>query len=301
MTSEEHSPFYSKEGSGERSSSAECEAGPHQGALRRSEEGAHQGELHRVALLLSYDGGPYAGWQVQPKARTVQGVLEEALSRPLRKETSIIGASRTDAGVHALGQVAHFNVTEEVELSKLHRSLNGLLPPSIRCRALAHVAPRFHSQLSARGKLYTYRLQLGPVRDPLRRSVTAHWPYACDLDLLRAGGALFVGTHDFAAFANANLEGQAARGSVRTIWRLAVEQVDDELRIHVEGNGFLYKMVRNLVGALLEVAQGRAETTLLKQALRSKDRSLLPPPAPSEGLCLVRIDHDQPFAWCPAP
>ena len=178
-----------------------------------------------LALLLSYDGGPFQGWQIQPHSETVQGVIERTLAIPLRRPVPIIGASRTDTGVHALGQVAHCQVPKHCSLPALWKSLNGLLPPAIRCRALAWVPSSFHSQLWAKGKLYVYRVQKGAVRDPLRRCVTAHFPYACDTDLLRQGARLLLGTHDFAAFSNANTQGQAARDSRRTLWRFDVAYI----------------------------------------------------------------------------
>lgn len=258
-----------------------------------------------IAMLLAYDGQPYCGWQRQSEGVSVQSVVESALSIPCRVPISIIGASRTDAGVHAWGQVAHAHIPHGIDPARLFKSLNGLLPDPVRCRALVRVPERFHSQLWAKGKLYTYRIQCGPVRDPLRRTMTAHWPYAYDLERMRAFSQRFIGTHDFAAFANSNTEGQAGRDSVRTVWSMEIQQVEDELRIHVEGNGFLYKMVRNLVGALLELGQGRLTEEQLLTGWQSCDRALLPPPAPAEGLCLMRIDYAEGLGgggvWSSAP
>lgn len=246
--------------------------------------------------LIAYDGSSFSGWQIQPRATTVQGTLEQALSIPLRKKTSLIGSSRTDAGVHAYGQVAHFLISEEIDLWKLMASLKGLLPPSIRVLAISRDHPKFHSQLSAKRKCYRYRIQIGSLADPLRRHVTLHHRTTLSLDLLQEAASHFVGTHDFAAFTNASA-GKELQHTIRTIENFSVRLYGDEIWIDVIGNGFLYKMVRNMVGCIVATAQGKLSSKALPSLLRKRDRKLLPSPAEPQGLCLQWIDYGTPLAW----
>lgn len=248
-------------------------------------------------LLIAYDGSPYSGWQIQPKGRTVQGLVEEALAKPLRGHCPIIGASRTDAGVHARGQVAHFHTDREIDPLRLCRSLNGLLPPSIRCLGVAIAEPRFHSQLWAKRKSYLYRVQLGPWLNPLVRHTMAHWPRPFCQERFREAAGCFLGTHDFSALANENQKGQAARHAVRHIEAIQVHISVGVVEVEFVGNGFLYKQVRNMVGCMLAAAEGSLSCREIHLAMQKRDRRLLPPPAPPEGLCLQWIDYGAPLEW----
>jgi tRNA pseudouridine38-40 synthase len=248
-------------------------------------------------LLLAYDGSAFSGWQVQPNARSVQATVEQALSKPMRGPCQVIGASRTDAGVHALGQVAHFHSASPLDPAQLCCSLNGLLPASIRCLGVALAEERFHSQLWAQRKSYLYTVQLGQWHNPLMRHTSAHWPFRWDGEAFERASRCFVGTHDFSALANENHKGQAARGAVRTIERIQIEQTGDLIRVEFVGNGFLYKQVRNMMGCMLAAAEGRLSVEQIPIWMAAKDRRPLPPPAPAEGLCLQWIDYGQPLAW----
>jgi tRNA pseudouridine38-40 synthase len=254
-------------------------------------------QSHCTRLLLAYDGSPYSGWQIQPKGRTVQGLIEEALAKPLRGRHPIIGASRTDAGVHAYGQVAHFYSEQQIDPSRLCRSLNGLLPPSIRCLGVAVAEPRFHSQLWAKRKSYLYRLQLGPWLNPLLRHTTAHWSRSFCQQRFRESAGCFIGIHDFSALANENQKGQAARDAVRHVETIESRVCGNTIEVEFVGNGFLYKQVRNMMGCMLAAAEGSLSVHQIRHAMERRDRRLLPPPAPPEGLCLQWIDYGFPLEW----
>lgn len=245
-------------------------------------------------LTLAYDGTDFEGWQAQarpegPCVRTVQGELEAALSRlagdrPVR----VSGAGRTDAGVHALGQVASFELPRAYEPQALQRALNGLLPADVRVLEAAEAPPGFHARKSALSKLYRYELDTGAVQLPTRRRYAGHVPWTLDAEAVAEAAALFVGRHDFASLASA---GGSARTSVRTITRSHVAFVGTTLRYEVEATGFLRKMVRSIVGALVEVGRGVLAADDLRRALDARDRRAWPRPAPACGLTLVRVDY----------
>jgi len=253
--------------------------------------------MPRFRLTLAYDGTDFAGWQAQSArsgARTVQGVLEEALGRLASgQRVAVMGAGRTDAGVHALGQVASFDLPREIEPDALLRALNGLLPPDVRARAAAAAAPGFDARRSALSKLYRYELDTGPVRLPQRRRGAGHVPYALDEARVAEVAAFYRGRHDFAATASS---GGSATITVRTLTRSEAVFSDGPgaartLAYEVEASGFLRKMVRSLVGGLVAVGRGDRALPDLQAALLARDRRRWPPPAAAEGLTLVRVDY----------
>ncbi len=202
-------------------------------------------------LTIAYDGTNYSGWQIQPNATSIQELIQNALKIYLHKERVIlIGSGRTDAGVHALAQVAHFRCPEEVDLFRLLSALNGILPRDIRITDAEQVDDAFNSRYSALGKIYHYHLYLERVMDPFRRLYCWQVRRKLDLPLLKKSAACFVGTHNFASFANESHEGSAGKNPVRTIDRLDIIEEPGGLRLEFEGNGFLYKMVRNIVGTM---------------------------------------------------
>lgn len=244
-------------------------------------------------LVVEYDGTDFAGWQRQPGSRTVQGVLEQALARLAEGPVAVLGAGRTDAGVHAEGQLASARAAVRLEPAALLRALNAILPRDLAVRALAPAPDEYHARRAARTKLYAYRLWTGAVRSPLRErhSLWRRPPLA--LEAMREGAAQLVGTHDFASF-------QAAGGSVRTTVRTVqraewIGAVGDELRFEVEGSGFLRHMVRNLVGSLLEVGRGRRSPAWIGELLAARDRCRAGPTASARGLVLVRVDDGFPL------
>jgi tRNA pseudouridine38-40 synthase len=241
-------------------------------------------------LVLEYDGTDFEGWQVQPGARRcVQGVLEAALARLAEGPVAVFGAGRTDAGVHAWGQVASVRAASRLDPPTLRRALNALLPRDLAVRELEAAPAGFHARRDARSKLYVYRLWNAPQRSPLRERFALHVPAPLDLAALRTGAEALVGTRDFASFRAA---GGSGRTSVRTLSRIEwLGEPGDELRLEVEGTGFLRHMVRNLVGTLLEVGRGRRPAGTLSALLEARDRRLAGPTAPAHGLTLVRVDY----------
>jgi len=252
--------------------------------------------MPRFRLDLSYDGTDFAGWQAQSArsgARTVQGVVEEALAGLAGgQRVAVVGAGRTDAGVHALGQVASFDLPRAIEPQALQRALNGLLPADVRVRAAGLAPPGFDARRSARSKLYRYELDTGPVRLPLRRRQAGHVPWTLDEARVAAVAAFYRGRHDFAATASS---GGSATTTVRTITRSDVAFSGPAgartLVYEVEASGFLRKMVRSLVGGLIAVGRGERGLPALRAALDGRDRRAWPAPAAAEGLTLVHVDY----------
>jgi tRNA pseudouridine38-40 synthase len=217
----------------------------------------------------------------------VQGEVEAALRRLARgADVRVAGAGRTDAGVHALGQVISFELPAPFEPAALQRALNGLLPADVRALDAAPTSPAFHARRSASSKLYRYTLDTGPVQLPTRRRTVAHLPGALDAHALRAVAALYLGRHDFASLASA---GGATVTSVRTLTRSDACFEGDTLIYEVEGDGFLRKMVRSLVGGLVAAGRGLRSVDDLRRALAARDRRAWPAPAPAHGLTLVRV------------
>lgn len=247
--------------------------------------------LPKYKLTISYDGTQYGGWQVQPNAPSIQALSEEALTTALRNEIKIVGAGRTDAGVHAKAQLAHFYTEVAVDKKRLQASLNGLLPLDIRVIALEEAHADFHARYSAKGKVYRYHLSLRPVQLPFRRLYALHVPYPVDKELLKKACTHFVGTHDFTSFSNESHKGSAANNPVRILRRLEVIEAEDELYLEFEGNGFLYKMVRNITGTLLDIARGKLSIEALPEIFEAKDRRKAGPAAPPHGLILHSIDY----------
>lgn len=246
----------------------------------------------KYKLSISYDGTRYGGWQVQPNATSIQTLIENALETALRKSIKLIGSGRTDSGVHALNQVAHFSFDGTVDQEKLHHSLNGLLPDDIRIQNITQVAEDFHARFSAKGKIYHYRIDCGSIQNPFTRLYAYHLPYPIDLELLKEAAKIFVGKHDFTSFSNEAHRGSAARDPVRTLSRLDVLERGDEIVLEFEGNGFLYKMVRNITGTLLDIARGKIPITDIESIFEAKDRSKAGTTAPAHGLFLVDVKYD---------
>lgn len=250
--------------------------------------------MHCYKLTLSYDGTHYSGWQIQPNAPSIQQHLQEALARFLSGEhLSVIGSGRTDAGVHALNQIAHFKTEHEISPNRLLLALNGLLPHDIRIKKVEIAPLHFHSQYSAIGKEYHYHLYLDRVMNPFRRLYCWHVLRKLDLTLLHEAAALFVGTHDFTSFANEPHAGSVAKNPVRMIYRLDICPTEGGLRLEFEGNGFLYKMVRNIVGTMVDVASQRLTIADVISIFEAKDRRCAGRAAPPQGLFLVNVTYPE--------
>jgi tRNA pseudouridine38-40 synthase len=247
-------------------------------------------------LTLAYDGTDFLGWQAQPgagpgapAARTVQGVLEAALGRLAGgARVAVAGAGRTDAGVHALGQVAAFDLPRDLEPDGLRRALNALLPEDVRVLEAAVAPPGFHPRRSAVSKLYRYELDCGGVQLPQRRRLAGHSPVPLDEDAVRAAAALYLGRRDFASLASS---GGSARTTVRTVLRSSAVLGGGTLVYETEADGFLRKMVRSMVGGLVAAGRGAASPADLARALEARDRRAWPAPAPARGLTLVAVRY----------
>jgi len=246
-----------------------------------------------LRLTLEYDGTGFEGWQSQGAGRrTVQDVLEAGLEQVTGQCCPVAGAGRTDAGVHAEGQVASCSPATALSPVELRRALNAVLPLDLAVREVAFAPEGFHARRSARRKLYRYALWNGSVRSPLREHT--HWGVRAPLDVaaMEAAAAPLVGTHDFAAFQSS---GGGTRTSVRTLERLEVEGVPGgEIRVWAAGDGFLRHMVRALVGTLVEVGRGRRAAGDLPAVLASRYRARAGPTAPARGLTLVRVEYGNP-------
>lgn len=247
--------------------------------------------MRHIRLVVEYDGTSLSGWQRQDNAPTVQQHLEEALAKLLTHEARVAGASRTDAGVHARGQVALFHTERPIPLHGIRRGLNSLLPDAIAIREATEVGEDFHPRFSATGKHYRYTLYRGENRSPRWRDRAWHHPEALDLEAMRAGASALCGEHDFSAFRAA---GCSARTTVRRIESILVSEGDSEdvLTIDVRGNAFLRNMVRIIAGTLVEVGTGRRTPAQLAEILASKDRTRAGLTAPAHGLELVEVRYD---------
>jgi tRNA pseudouridine38-40 synthase len=246
---------------------------------------------YNYKLTIAYDGTVYCGWQVQPNGIAIQEVLQKHISTILRAEVALIGSGRTDAGVHALGQVAHFHFPQPIDLYRFHGSLNGLLPADIRVKSIDAAAPDFHARYSAIGKTYHYHLHLDRVQNPFLRLYSLHVREKISLPLLKEAAKHFVGTHDFTSFANEAHTGCAAHDAVRTMRRLDIVDEEGGVRLEFEADGFLYKMVRTIVGTLLEIAAGKHSIEDILEIFASKDRRRAGKAVAPHGLFLVKVDY----------
>lgn len=244
---------------------------------------------HNYKLIIAYDGTAYCGWQVQPNGISIQELIQKKLSQISRNNITLIGSGRTDAGVHALGQTAHFHSPIINDHSRFLGSLNALLPADIRILHIEEVPINFHARYSAIGKIYHYHLHLNKVSDPFTRLYRLHVREEINLNILQEAALELIGTHDFTSFANEAHRGSASRDPIRTIRRLDIIEQPGGVRLEFEGDGFLYKMVRNIVGTLLEVAEGKYSLEELREILAVKDRKKAGQAAPPHGLFLMQV------------
>lgn len=245
----------------------------------------------RIKLIIAYDGTRYCGWQAQANALSIQTLVQKSIETVLRHPIELAGSGRTDAGVHALGQTAHFDTKLPVELNRLLYSVNALLPCDIRIRSAKAVSSDFHARYSAMGKIYHYHLHLDPVLDPMTRLYRTPVYGAFDLAAIKNAARFLIGAHDFAAFANKSDDQRSADDSIRTLMRLDIVEQSGGIRLEFEGDGFLYKMVRNITGTLLDVARGRRSGSEIPSILESRNRKLAGPAAPPQGLFLVEVKY----------
>jgi tRNA pseudouridine38-40 synthase len=241
----------------------------------------------RFKLTVEYDGTDYHGWQVQPNGRTVQAVLEEALQR-LGESGRVAAAGRTDAGVHASGQVVSFVLQRQMSPETLQRAFNALTPRDISITAVEAVADDFDPRRHARSRVYTYRMWNAPWPSPLWRRFTWHLPRPLDVEAMRTAAAVLLGEHDFSAFRAADCD---AHGAVRRVLRSDVECAGHLLTYTIEATAFVRHMVRNIVGTLVEVGLAERAATDFPALLAARDRTRAGPTAPACGLCLTEVRY----------
>jgi tRNA pseudouridine38-40 synthase len=243
----------------------------------------------RLKMIIAYDGGPFAGWQSQSHRNTIQDHLERAFERIIGKPSRVHGAGRTDAGVHALAQCAHVDVPDDcLSAARWTEALNALLPPTIRVLRCRYPSNDFHARLLAKGKLYRYRIWNAPVLPPFEYRRAWHITRPLDLKVLRTAAKRFVGTHDFAGFA-AN-RGKPEKITIRTLYSVHIQK-GSCVTIEFDGDGFLYKMIRLIVGSLVKCALGKMRVEDITARLNSGKLEAPRFAAPAEGLYLVRVRY----------
>jgi tRNA pseudouridine38-40 synthase len=254
--------------------------------------------MRSLKLTIAYDGSHFHGWQIQPGVPTIQGALNEVASQITQEKIVVQGASRTDAGVHALGQVAHFRTRSAIPADEFQRALNALLPPSIRVMAAEEVGPDFHSRWQSQAKTYHYRIYRGAVVPPFEHQRVLHYAGPLDEAAMTLAAREFEGEHDFETFAasSGSEEDDRDRSTVRMIHSSEVirESGRDEIAYIVRGQSFLRYMVRKIVGTLLEVGKGRLAPENIRELFDARDRSRSGPTVPPEGLYLVSLEYPDP-------
>lgn len=240
-------------------------------------------------LLIEYDGTRYYGWQRQPNQVTVQGKLEGVLSLMCGREVEVIGAGRTDAGVHARGMTANVNLETELGAEEIRDYLNRYLPDDIAVREVKEASPRFHARYNATGKTYCYTCFDGAVKPVFDRKYYTRLEEVPDVEKMREAAAVLKGEHDFRNFC---VNPRMKKSTVRLVDEIKIERDGGYLRFTFHGTGFLQNMVRIMVGTLLEVGCGRMTVEEVRRVLESKERCKAGPTAPAQGLCLMRVDYD---------
>ena len=250
-------------------------------------------------LTIAYDGTDFHGWQIQANKPTVQGEIVAVLRRLTQENVQLPGAGRTDAGVHALGQVGSFRTQSALSAGEFQRALNALLPPAIRIVSAEETGPDFSARWSAKGKVYRYRLYRGKVVPPMLWRYVLHYPFPLDEEAMKEAAAKFVGVHDFTSFAasTGSEDDDKERNMEREIYSTELKRADDgeELWFTVHGRSFLRYMVRKMVGTLLEVGRGKLSPADIETLYELKDRSKSGPTMPPQGLFMVRVDHEEAF------
>jgi tRNA pseudouridine38-40 synthase len=245
--------------------------------------------MRNLKIVVAYEGTDFHGWQVQPGQRTVQGEIERAVAAIEGVAVRVEGSGRTDAGVHAHGQVASFRLANPIPEANLRLALNHRLPPAIRVLSVEQAADDFHARYSATGKKYEYRIWRGEVCPPFVRRTVFHFPYPLDEAAMIAAAPRFEGERDFRSLATR--DGVPKETTVRTIFSSRFERQGEELVYRVRGSGFLYNMVRNIVGVLLEVGRGNWGPSDIERILEARDRRAAGPTAPAAGLALAEVEY----------
>ena len=249
--------------------------------------------MTRYKAIIAYDGTHFNGFQKQPNGRTVQEEMEKTLKKMANgKEITVFGSGRTDAGVHAMGQVIHFDYPEERPLERMRFALDTQSSEDIAVKAVEIVSDDFHARYLVKEKTYQFRVDIGNPRSPFRRHYASYFPYPLDLSKIQRALPDLIGTHDFTSFC---ASGSSIEDKVRTIYeaKMEVNEAGDELLFTFRGNGFLYKMIRILVGTLLKIGNGRLSEDSIPEIIAKKDRNAAGPTAHPEGLYLYEVVYDQ--------
>lgn len=243
--------------------------------------------MRNLKLTIQYDGTKYCGWQKQPNSSGIQGTIEYAIYEITKEKVNIIGSGRTDAGVHALGQVANLKTNSNIPAARIPDALNAKLPKDISIIDCQEVSDDFHSRYSATGKIYRYLIYNKPYRSPLYKDISYHVRYDLDIQKMRVEAQSLLGTHEFKGFMSS---GSSVKDTVRTIHNISIEESGDLIVLEVEGNGFLYNMVRIIVGTLVDIGRGRIDKPL-EEIIASQDRGEAGHTAPAHGLFLKKVHY----------
>ncbi len=244
----------------------------------------------RIVLEIEYDGTDYCGWQIQPNGITVQEEIERAIEKVTGKRETVIGSGRTDSGVHAAMQVAHFDTDTTIPPEKFALALNAVLPKDIRIKCSKETDENFHARFSAKKKTYVYKMYTGEVSSPLKDRYALFIPYKINVENMQKAATLLVGTHDFKCFLAANSE---VKDTIRTIYSSTVTASGNDIEYTVSGNGFLYNMVRIIAGTLLKVGEGKLKAEEIGDILTCGDRARAGITLPARGLTLLSVEYPE--------
>ncbi len=242
----------------------------------------------RIAIVVEYDGTEYCGWQIQPNGNTVQAELERAVEKVTGKRTPVTGSGRTDAGVHALGQVAHFDTDFSIPPENFAFALNAVLPKDIKVIKSERAKDGFHARFSAKKKTYAYKFYVSDVPRPLKDRYFARVPYPLDFSAMKKAAEYFVGEHDFRCFLASN---SSVKDTIRTVYSATIGKDGEDYVFTVSGNGFLYNMVRIMVGTLIKAGTGKIKAEEVGKIIESGDRSLAGATMPPQGLTLLSVEY----------
>lgn len=245
--------------------------------------------MRNIKLTIEYDGKCYNGWQKQPNKLNIQGEIERAIYNITKEEVDLIGSGRTDAGVHALGQVANFKTNSQISIEKIPLAINSQLKNSIVIKEAEEVDERFHSRYNAKHKTYRYIINNSKCGTAIYRNLEYSYPFKLDAEKMKQASKYFEGEHDFKAFKSS---GTSSKNSVRTIYKAIVKQEGEKIIIELTGNGFLYNMVRIISGTLLDVGLGKIQAEEIPEIIESKDRQRAGKTLPAHGLYLVEVKYD---------
>lgn len=245
--------------------------------------------MRNLKLIVAYDGSRYNGWQRQMNSpNTIQELIENVIYDCLKERITIISSGRTDAGVHAYGQVINFNVKNELPLKEIQRVINIALPNDIAIKSIEEVGERFHSRYNAKSKIYMYKILNSDVHDPFARKYACYCPHSLDIEKMKKASKLFIGQHNFNGFSSAKA---SKKSTERVIYSIDIEQDGEEIIISYHGNGFLYNMVRIMTGTLIEIGLSKLPEDVISKALKTGERQIAGYTAPPQGLFLSEVKY----------